>query len=131
MQYLLDTHTFLWFVNDSDEIPEQLFNLLESDVDLLLSVASLWEIAIKVNIGKLTLPKLYTNFISEQIKLNDIEILPISLDHLNLISTLPLYHRDPFDRLIIAQSLVENLTIISKDSAFDAYAITKLWQIDP
>ncbi len=131
MKYLLDTHTFLWFVNDSDEIPEQLFNLLESDVDLLLSIASLWEIAIKVNIGKLTLPKPYTNFISEQIKLNDIEILPISLEHLNLISTLPLYHKDPFDRLIIAQSLVENLTIISKDSAFDAYAIKKLWQIDP
>ncbi len=131
MKYLLDTHTFLWFVNDSDEIPEELFNLLESDVDLLLSIASLWEIAIKVNIGKLTLPKPYMNFISEQMKLNDIEILPISLEHLNLISTLPLYHRDPFDRLIIAQSLVENLTIISKDSAFDAYAITKLWQIDP
>ena len=54
MKYLLDTHTFLWFVNDSDEIPEQLFNLLESDVDLFLSIASLWEIAIKVNIGKLT-----------------------------------------------------------------------------
>ncbi|MDJ0598040.1 MAG: type II toxin-antitoxin system VapC family toxin [Crocosphaera sp.] len=129
MQYLLDTHTFLWFVNDSDEIPEQLFNLLESDVDLLLSIASLWEIAIKVNIGKLILPKLYTNFINEQIKLNDIEILPISLEHLNLISTLPPYHKDPFDRLIIAQSLVENLIVISKDSAFDDYDITRLWQL--
>ncbi|MDJ0659037.1 MAG: type II toxin-antitoxin system VapC family toxin [Crocosphaera sp.] len=102
MKYLLDTHTFLWFVNDSDEISEQLFNLLESDVDLFLSIASLWEIAIKVNIGKLTLPKLYANFISEQIKLNDIEILPISLEHLNLICTLPIYHKDSFDRLIIA-----------------------------
>ena len=131
MKYLLDTHTFLWFVNDSDEIPEQLFNLLESDVDLFLSIASLWEIAIKVNIGKLTLPKLYANFVSEQIKLNDIEILPISLEHLNVISTLPLYHKDPFDRLIIAQSLVENLTVISKDSAFDAYPITKLWEVSP
>ena len=131
MKFLLDTHTFLWFVNDSDEIPEQLFNLLESDVDLFLSIASLWEIAIKVNIGKLTLPKLYANFVSEQIKLNDIEILPISLEHLNVISTLPLYHKDPFDRLIIAQSLVENLTVISKDSAFDAYPITKLWEVSP
>ena len=131
MKYLLDTHTFLWFVNDSDEIPEQLFNLLESDVDLFLSIDSLWEIAIKVNIGKLTWPKLYANFVSEQIKLNDIEILPISLEHLNLISTFPLYHKDPFDRLIIAQSLVENLTVISKDSAFNAYPITKLWEVCP
>ena len=131
MKYLLDTHTFLWFVNDSDEIPKQLFNLLESDVDLFLSIASLWEIAIKVNIGKLTLPKLYANFVSEQIKLNDIEILPISLEHLNVISTLDLYHKDPFDRLIIAQNLVENLTVISKYSAFDAYPITKLWEVSP
>ncbi|MGK7883465.1 MAG: type II toxin-antitoxin system VapC family toxin [Crocosphaera sp.] len=110
---------------------KQLFNLLESDVDLFLSIASLWETAIKVNIGKLTLPKLYANFVSEQIKLNDIEILPISLEHLNVISTLPLYHKDPFDRFIIAQSLVENLTVISKDSAFDAYPITKLWEVCP
>lgn len=78
MKYLLDTHTFLWFLNDSDQIPEATFNLLESDVDLLLSIASLWEIAIKVNIGKLSLPKQYADFIEEQIKINDLEILSIS-----------------------------------------------------
>ena len=127
MKYLLDTHTFLWFVNDSEEIPEALYNLLESDVDLLLSVASLWEIAIKLNIGKLTLPKQYAEFMSEQIKINDIEILPISLEHLNLLSTLSLHHKDPFDRLIITMALTENLTVISKDSAFDSYGIKIIW----
>ena len=127
MKYLLDTHTFLWFVNDSEEIPEALYNLLESDVDLLLSVASLWEIAIKLNIGKLTLPKQYAEFMSEQIKINDIEILPISLEHLNLLSTLSLHHKYPFDRLIITMALTENLTVISKDSAFDSYGIKIIW----
>ncbi|MBE9141714.1 type II toxin-antitoxin system VapC family toxin [Planktothrix mougeotii] len=127
MKYLLDTHTFLWFVNDSEEISEALFNLLESDVDLLLSIASLWEIAIKVNIGKLSLPKQYAEFMTEQIRVNDIEIVPVSLENLNHLSTLPLHHKDPFDRLIIAQGLTENLTIISKDSAFNFYEIKIIW----
>lgn len=128
MQFLLDTHTFLWFIDESKEIPEHIFNLLESDVDLLLSIASLWEIAIKVNIGKLNLPKKYAEFVREQMGINDIEILPISLSHLNLISILPLHHKDPFDRLIIAQAIQENLTIVSRDSAFDSYAGTnRIW----
>lgn len=128
MQFLLDTHTFLWFVNDSQEIPENIFNLLESDVELLLSIVSLWEIAIKVNIGKLILPKKYAEFIDEQIQINDIKILPISLSHLNLIATLPLHHKDPFDRLIIAQAIEENITIISRDSAFNSYTgIKRIW----
>ncbi len=128
MQFLLDTHTFLWFVNESEEIPEYLFNLLESDVDLLLSIASLWEIAIKVSINKLTLPKNYQEFMNEQIEINDIQILPISLSHLSLITTLPLHHKDPFDRLIIAQAIEKNITIISKDSAFNSYTeIKTIW----
>lgn len=128
MQLLLDTHTFLWFVNESEEIPEYLFNLLESDVDLLLSIASLWEIAIKVSINKLTLPKNYQEFINEQIEINDIQILPISLSHLSVITTLPLHHKDPFDRLIIAQAMQENITVISRDSAFDLYQdVQKMW----
>jgi PIN domain nuclease of toxin-antitoxin system len=128
MQFLLDTHTFLWFVNDSQEIPENTFNLLESDVELLLSIASLWEIAIKVNIGKLILPKKYAEFVDEQIQINDIKILPISLSHLDLIATLPLHHKDPFDRLIIAQAIEENITIVSRDSAFNSYTgIKRIW----
>ncbi len=128
MQFLLDTHTFLWFVNESEEMPEHLFNLLESDVDLLLSIASLWEIAIKVSINKLTLPKNYLEFINEQIEINDIQILSISLSHLGLITTLPLHHKDPFDRLIIAQAMTENITVISRDSAFDMYQdVQRMW----
>lgn len=129
MRYLLDTHTFLWFINNSNALPESTFNLLESDVELLLSIASLWEIAIKVNIGKLTLPKEYGEFMEEQLNANDVKILPISLSHLDLLSTLPLHHRDPFDRVIIAQSLTENLTVISKDTAFNAYGISQIWKV--
>ncbi len=129
MKFLLDTHAFLWFVNDSKKMPEHLFDLLESDVDLCLSIASLWEIAIKVNINKLTLPKNYEQFIDEQIKINDIEILPISLSHLQIITTLPLHHKDPFDRLIIAQAIEKNITIISRDSAFNFYTeIKTIWK---
>lgn len=78
MTFLLDTHTFLWFINDSPQLSFDVKNLLESDVDLLLSVASLWEIAIKVSIGKLTLPDTYDKFMPQQVTLNSIEILPIS-----------------------------------------------------
>jgi PIN domain nuclease of toxin-antitoxin system len=75
--------------------------LIESDVDLLLSVASLWEIAIKTSLGKLTLPDTFDKFIPQQIALNDVEILPINLAHLNVVATLPFHHGDPFDRLLM------------------------------
>jgi PIN domain nuclease of toxin-antitoxin system len=101
--------------------------LIESDTDVLLSVVSLWEIAVKVSIGKMTLPDIFERFIPEQLMINDIEILPISLPHLTLISALPFHHRDPFDRLLIAQSIVEDLPIASIDKAFDAYGVNRIW----
>ena len=101
--------------------------LIESDTDVLLSVVSLWEIAVKVSIGKMTLPDLFEQFIPEQLMINDIEILPIALPHLTLISSLPFHHRDPFDRLLIAQSIVEDLPIASIDKAFDAYGVNRIW----
>jgi PIN domain nuclease of toxin-antitoxin system len=103
MRLLLDTHTFLWFIDDSSRLSVQAKNLLEYDADLLLSTASLWEIAIKTSIGKLILAQPYSVFIPQQLALNSIEILPINLAHLVLLSTLPFHHRDPFDRLLIAQ----------------------------
>jgi PIN domain nuclease of toxin-antitoxin system len=102
-------------------------DLLESEVDLLISAACLWEIAIKFSIGKLTLPNSFGNFIPSQIYKNDIQILPVTLPHLEKVSTLPFHHKDPFDRLIIAQSIVENLPIISSDGAFDLYGIERIW----
>src|ERR1051325_9773709 len=103
MKLLLDTHTFLWFIEDNPRLSTTAKNQLESDIDLLVSVGSLWEMAIKVNIGKLTLSQPFEVFIPEQLSRNAIEVLPITLEHLALVSALPLYHRDPFDRLLIAQ----------------------------
>jgi len=127
MRYLLDTHTFLWFVNDDSQLSIDAKNLLESDVDLLLSVGSLWEIAIKVSIGKLSLPDSYDKFIPQQMALNDIEMLPLNLAHLEVVVTLPLHHRDPFDRLLIAQVMVENVPIVSADGMFDNYGVNREW----
>ena len=127
MTLLLDTHTFLWFVNDSPELSQTASNLLESEKDLFVSVASLWEIAIKVNLKKLTLAKKYEQFIPQQLAINKIQILNIELDHLASYVNLPLHHRDPFDRLIIAQAISENLAIVSVDNKFDFYEIQRLW----
>ncbi len=127
MKVLLDTHAFLWFVNDDPQLSLAAKTLMESEVDLLLSVASLWEISIKVGIGKLDLPKLFDVFIPEQLEINEIELLPIELRHLTPLTSLPLHHRDPFDRLLISQSLVEELTILSADKIFDRYAVSRSW----
>jgi PIN domain nuclease of toxin-antitoxin system len=129
MKILLDTHTFLWFINDSPELSNNAANLLESDVDLVLSMVSLWEIAIKISLNKLTLSKSneYERFIPQQLTLNNIEVLNLTLEHLTVLSKLPLHHRDPFDRLLIAQAMSENLQIISVDTKFDSYEIERIW----
>ncbi len=127
MKFIIDTHTFLWFINDSPQLSINAKSLLESDNDLLLSIVSLWEIAIKISIGKLTIPHTYEEFIPQQVKINDIEILPISVAHLATVTMLPLHHRDPFDRLLIAQTITEKVSIISADKVFDSYSTTRIW----
>lgn len=127
MALLLDTHAFLWFVNDDSRLSANAKSLLESNVDLLLSIASVWEIAIKVGIGKLALPGSFDRFIPHQLALNDIQLLPLQLTHLNQLVTLPLHHRDPFDRLLIAQAMQEQIPIVSIDNAFDAYGVKREW----
>ena len=127
MKLLLDTHTFLWFIDDNPRLSQRAKALLESDADLLLSVGSLWEISIKVSIGKLSLAQPFDTFVPQQLADNDIEILPISLAHLGVVSTLPFHHRDPFDRLLVAQAMTEQVPIVSADTAFDAYSVKRLW----
>lgn len=127
MKVLLDTHAFLWFINDDPQLSLPAKKLMESDIDLFLSIASLWEISIKVSLGKLTLPSLFDLFIPEQLQVNEIEILPIELRHLTPLIDLPFHHREPFDRLIIAQTLVEEAIVISRDEIFDGYDVKRLW----
>jgi PIN domain nuclease of toxin-antitoxin system len=127
MKLLLDTHTFLWFIEDNPNLTANAKNLLESDVDLLISAASLWEIAIKVSIGKLNLTQPFDTFIPDQLRKNAIEVLPIAIAHLALVSALPFHHRDPFDRLVIAQAIIEQLSIVSIDGKFDLYGVNRQW----
>ena len=128
--YLLDTHTFFWLINKqySNELSNTVIDLfLNLDNQLYLSMASVWEIAIKVSIGKLDIKQPFAPFVSEQLRYNDIELLEIGFPHVMKIVELPFHHRDPFDRLIIAQSLVEQLPVLSRDKAFDAYDIQVIW----
>lgn len=130
MNLLLDTHTFLWFVvaNLNHHMPQATRELLEDGTNrLYLSVASPWETAIKVSIGKLSLPQPTAQLVNSQIQNNNIQLLPIELAHLNLIETMPFHHKDPFDRLLAAQSLSENFAIVSIDPAFDAYGVNRIW----
>ena len=108
MRLLLDTHSFIWFVIDSPKLSITVKELIEDENnEKLLSIASIWEIAIKCSSGKLGFDRPFRVFIEQQLSLNSINLLNITLAHLNVVSTLPFHHRDPFDRLLIAQFLVE------------------------
>jgi PIN domain nuclease of toxin-antitoxin system len=127
MKLLLDTHTFLWFIDDSSLFSAKGKTLLEADNTLLLSLRSLWEIVIKLCLGTLTVAMPTEVLMIQQLTSNDIDVLSITVPHLVTVSTLPLYHRDPFDRLIIAQAMVEQMPIVSADPALDAYPVQRLW----
>ena len=128
MKLLLDTHTFLWFVlNDPSLSPIARDLIIDSLNEICLSPATHWEIAIKISIGKYQLPGPFESWINTQIQTNDVQILPIEVAHTALVTTLPFHHKDPFDRLLISQSLVEKVSIISIDGIFDSYGVSRLW----
>ena len=128
MKFLADTHAFLWFVTDSPQLSVPAKKLFESpESERYLSIASVWEIAIKTNLGKLSFDKPLEKFLPQQIALNDFRLLDISISHALQVANLPLHHRDPFDRMIIAQSLAEHLPVLSSDEAFDFYGVKRLW----
>ena len=128
MRILLDTHAFLWFITADPKLSANAERAIRDPENTpLLSIASVWEIAIKMNQGRLPIPLPLHQFISQQQQANRIEILPIELEHTYEIARLPLHHRDPFDRLLIAQAMVANLPLVSTDSAFDAYPVQRLW----
>ena len=128
MRGLLDTHTFLWFIAAHPALSAPARKWIETSAnERLLSVASLWEIAIKASAGKLTVPLPMTELVATHIVGNAIKLLPIAPPHLDRLVTLPFHHRDPFDRLIIAQAKSEALPIVGRDAQFDAYSITRIW----
>ena len=129
MSYLLDTSAFLWFVTGDRKLSMLARRVLEeSSDDIYLSLASIWELAIKANLGRgLELPRPFAEFVDIELQAEQIRILNVELDHLKLVAGLPLHHRDPFDRLLIAQSQVENIPVISSDAAFDNYPVQRVW----
>jgi PIN domain nuclease of toxin-antitoxin system len=128
MNILLDTHAFLWFVNDDPLLSAAAKRLIEDETSQpFLSAASLWEIAIKISVGKLTLKQPYETFIPQQLAINGIGVLNITMEHTAAIATLPFHHRDPFDRLLSVQANIENMPLVSADAVFDAYGIRRIW----
>ncbi len=128
MRYLIDTHTLLWIVTDNPELSKTAKKLyLDQSNEIFFSLASIWEMAIKISIGKLSIEKSLQDFTEHHIIANDIKIHPIQLSHVLRIEKLPFHHRDPFDRLIIAQGIEDNIPIISSDQIFDLYQVKRLW----
>ncbi len=128
MRLLLDTHAFIWFIEGSPEASNKARELIESaENEVLLSMASVWEMAVKGSIGKLEFSEPFEALIPEQLRVNKIDILNIQLSHVLQAHSLPFHHRDPFDRLIISQALVEKLPVVGRDGAFDTYGVERLW----
>ena len=127
MNNLLDTHTFIWFIEGDNQLSRLARKSIEKKGAVnFISIASLWEIAIKISLGKLELKTAFSK-ISEQILDNGFQILPVVLADTFILTELPFHHRDPFDRIIICQSISNQLSIISKDKAFNEYAVSLIW----
>jgi PIN domain nuclease of toxin-antitoxin system len=131
MKLLLDTHTFLWFILDDKNLSLKVKNLIEDEKnEIFLSIVSLWEISIKTALGKLEINGSYATVINDVIE-NNLEILPLDFAHTVIQNQLPFYHKDPFDRIILAQAMSENMHLLSIDEVFDLYlsnqTIQRIW----
>ncbi|QMW05890.1 type II toxin-antitoxin system VapC family toxin [Spirosoma foliorum] len=127
MDYILDTQVFIWHAIGDSRLSRRAKQLIESDAVCWISIASIWEMAIKYKLGNLVFAKPFDELIQEQITLYDYKIYPIELRHTFLLSRLEQHHKDPFDRLIIAQSIVDAIPVVSADSAFDLYPVNRIW----
>ena len=128
MRFLLDTHAFLWFIlNEKSLSPTARQLIVDPGNTIEVSPASYWELAIKIALGKYALNQPFETFLNDQIAKNGFRILPVEIKHAALLTTLPMHHRDPFDRLLIAQSLVEQIPLVGADPQFDLYGVQRLW----
>jgi len=128
MRLLLDTHAFIWWASEPERLSEKaLAACVDTSNVLILSVASVWEMQIKLQLGKLTLSPLLSDLIENQQQANRLEVLPIELSHVLALAALPPHHKDPFDRLIIAQAIEEGAYLVSGDSVFRLYPGRLIW----
>ena len=124
---LLDTHTLLWYIEKKKKISAAARTLIEEKgIVNFVSIISLWEISIKISLGKLEILTPFSNF-SQLINENGFEILPISFEDILLLTNLPFHHRDPFDRMLVVQSINNNLKILSRDEILDNYQVNRIW----
>jgi PIN domain nuclease of toxin-antitoxin system len=128
MKVLLDTLAFLWLITDEDRLSENARQtFLNTENSLFFSAASLWEICIKKSLGKISLMDGWFQTIQKEIQINTIQWLPIEMTHCAEVTELPFHHRDPFDRMLIAQAIVEEMKLLSRDSRLSDYAIELIW----
>lgn len=128
MNLLLDTHVLLWFLADHPQLIARAKEQIENRSNQkFVSIASCWEIAIKTGLGKLDLGEPAAMFLPRELAINHFGVLDIRLPHATRVETLPLHHKDPFDRLLAAQALIENIPLISADTIFDQYGVNRLW----
>ncbi len=128
MKILIDTHALLWLITDDKKLSEKNKAYFTSpENDLYFSMAGFWEICIKVSIGKLKLSKNWEQTIKDELAFNSVKIVPITTSHCSQLVKLPFYHRDPFDRLIIAQAIIEEFHVMTTDEHFVHYPISIIW----
>ena len=128
MKVLLDTHTLIWFVENSPKLSTTASDLIADEgTERIVSIVGLWEIAIKHSLGRLALSLPLDEFIATHLPADKVSLLPISVPHILTFAQLPWHHRDPFDRLLVAQAITENIPIISADTALEAYAVQRIW----
>ncbi|HEV7889489.1 MAG TPA: type II toxin-antitoxin system VapC family toxin [Pyrinomonadaceae bacterium] len=128
MRLLLDTHAFIWWASDSAKLPAAVRAECSGPANaLLLSVVSVWEMQIKIQLGKLKAGRPLPDLVEHQVRVNRMQILPVSLEHVLALDSLPALHKDPFDRLLIAQATVEDLFLVSGDPVFSGYPVKLLW----
>ena len=128
MKLLLDTHALLWFIGNDPQLSVSARQNIENpEHEKFVSAASLWEIAVKLSLQKLKLPRPFAEVFPQQLEINGFELLPISCVQLEQLAALPFHHRDPFDRLLIAQAMADDMTIVTRDPEFLKYTVKILW----
>jgi PIN domain nuclease of toxin-antitoxin system len=128
MRLLLDTHAFIWWHSEPTRLSPKAFRLCQDPANtVLLSVATIWEMQIKLQLGKLRLSLPLGELVESQQKANDLKILPVLLLHVLALGSLPSYHKDPFDRMLIAQTTVEDAHLVSHDPIFQKYQVRLFW----
>ena len=127
-RYLLDTHALIWFLEGNEILPSRVRSIImDTEVNVFISIVTLWEIAIKISIGKLQLTKTLSDII-DQLAEDKIIILPVETPALLHLLTMPFHHKDPFDRIIIAQAFTENVILLSNENIFDVYKARRIWE---